>query len=89
MSNRKSQPMKLVSKILEGDVLAASRLMRGIEDEVPDAVEELKGIYLHTGKAYIVGVTGAPGAGKSTLLDNLINILLFKYLLSLRRNPLN
>ncbi len=66
--------MKLVSKILEGNVLAAARLMRGIEDELPDAIEELKSIYLHTGQAHIVGVTGAPGAGKSTLLDSLINI---------------
>ena len=66
--------MKLVSEILEGNVLAAARLMRGIEDELPDAIEELKSIYLHTGQAYIVGVAGAPGAGKSTLLDSLISI---------------
>ncbi len=33
---------ELVSKILEGDVLAAARLMRGIEDELPDAIEKLK-----------------------------------------------
>lgn len=64
--------MKLVSKILQGDVLAAARLMRDIEDETPDAVEELKSIYLHTGQTYVVGVTGAPGVGKSTLLDSLI-----------------
>ena len=66
--------MNLVNKILEGDVLAAARLIRGIEDEVSDAVEELESVYLHTGRAYIVGVTGAPGVGKSTLLGSLINI---------------
>ena len=66
--------MKLVSEILEGDVLAAASLMGCIVDVLPDAVEELKSIYLHTGQAYIVGVTGAPGAGKSTLLDSLISI---------------
>ncbi len=65
---------ELVNKILEGDVLAAARLIRGIEDEVSDAVEELESVYLHTGRAYIVGVTGAPGVGKSTLLGSLINI---------------
>ncbi len=63
-----------MSKILEGDVLAAARLMSGIEDEVSDAIEELENVYLHTGRAYIVGVAGAPGVGKSTLLGNLINI---------------
>lgn len=66
--------MNLVDKVLEGDVLAAARLMRGIEDEVPDALEALESIYLHTGRAYIVGLTGAPGAGKSTLLGSLIGV---------------
>jgi len=66
--------MKLVSKVLEGDVLAAARLIRGIEDGVSEAVEELGSLYLHTGRAYIVGVTGAPGSGKSTLLGTLIDI---------------
>ncbi len=65
--------MELAGKILEGDVQAAAKLMRGIEDEVPSAVEELKSIYPYTGRAYIVGVTGAPGAGKSTLVDVLIS----------------
>ncbi len=66
--------MNLVSKILEGDILVTARLMRGIEDEVSDAIEELKSLYLHTGRAYTVGVAGAPGVGKSTLIGNLINI---------------
>ena len=65
---------ELVNKILEGDVLAAARLMRGIEDEVADAVGALESVYLHTGRACIVGMTGAPGTGKSTLLGSLINI---------------
>ena len=64
--------MKLASKILEGDVQAAARLISQIENEVPDALEEMDIIYPHAGKAYIVGVTGSPGAGKSTLTDNLI-----------------
>jgi len=63
---------ELVNKILEGDVLAAARLMRGIEDEAPNAIGELSSLYPHTGKAYIVGVTGAPGVGKSSLIDSLI-----------------
>jgi LAO/AO transport system kinase len=64
---------ELISKILEGNVLAAARLMRRLEDESPDAIERLQSIYPHTGRAHVVGVTGAPGAGKSTMIDNLIN----------------
>ena len=64
--------MELASKVLEGDVRAAARLISQIEDETPEALEEMNSIYPHTGKAYIVGVTGSPGAGKSSLTDNLI-----------------
>ena len=65
---------KLTNKILEGDVRAAARLMRGIEDGTPEAIRELESIYLRTGRAYVVGVTGAQGVGKSTLVDALISI---------------
>lgn len=46
--------------------------MRDLDDRIPSAIEVLKELYPHTGKAYIVGITGNPGAGKSTLVDSLI-----------------
>lgn len=64
--------MALLNKVLQGDVQATAKLIRGLEDDLPEAVAELRDLYLHTGKAHIVGVSGAPGAGKSTLLGNLI-----------------
>ncbi len=64
--------MKLASKVLEGDTIAAAKLISGIEDEAPGTLEEMSHIYPHTGKAYVIGVTGSPGAGKSTLTSNLI-----------------
>jgi len=64
--------VELIKKILDGDVRSAARLMRGIEDGDTDAFEKMEKIYPHTGKAYIVGITGAPGGGKSTLVDTLI-----------------
>jgi LAO/AO transport system kinase len=64
--------MSLAAKVLKGDVRAAARLISLIEDESPEAPAEMESLYPHTGKAYIVGVTGAPGVGKSTLTDNLI-----------------
>ena len=58
-----------VREILAGNVSAAARMMRDLDDEIPSAQRALKRLYRHTGRAYILGVTGAPGAGKSTLVD--------------------
>ena len=66
--------MGLATRILEGDTQAASRLITGIEDEAPEALEELGILYPHTGKTYVIGLTGSPGVGKSTLADNLITL---------------
>ena len=62
-----------IKKICAGDVRAASRLIRDIEDKRPDAKVKIKKLYAHTGKSFIIGITGAPGAGKSTLTDALIS----------------
>lgn len=62
-----------IKKICEGDVRSASRLIRDIEDKLPEARAKIKKLYAHTGKSFIIGITGAPGAGKSTLTDALIS----------------
>ncbi len=67
-------PKEWAEKIISGDVRAASRLMRDIDDRMPWVSEVLKELYPHTGKAYIIGVTGSPGVGKSTLVDCLIDV---------------
>ena len=65
--------MNLAKPILEGDVRAASRLMRDIDDQIPSALEVLKELYPRTGRAYIIGITGSPGSGKSTIVDKMID----------------
>ena len=61
-----------IEPILKGDIRAAARLMRDLDDRRPDAMNALKALFPHTGKAYVVGITGNPGAGKSTVVDSLI-----------------
>jgi LAO/AO transport system kinase len=62
----------LAERVLSGDPRAAARLMRLIDDAQPQAEAELKALFPHTGKAWLIGITGNPGAGKSTLVDRLI-----------------
>ena len=64
--------METIKKICAGDVRSASRLIRDLEDKLPQARLRLKQLFQHTGKSFIIGITGAPGAGKSTLTDVLI-----------------
>jgi LAO/AO transport system kinase len=66
--------MSLAKRILKGDIRAASRLMRDIDDRIPSAMDALKELYPQTGKAYIVGITGPPGSGKSTIVDKMVDI---------------
>jgi LAO/AO transport system kinase len=46
--------------------------MRLVDDGAPESSDLLKALWPHTGKAWVLGVTGNPGAGKSTLCDRLI-----------------
>jgi len=62
----------LAERVLQGDPRAIARAISLIEDEAPEGADLVRRIFANTGRAYLVGVTGAPGAGKSTLVDRLI-----------------
>jgi LAO/AO transport system kinase len=64
----------LAAEVTTGSVRAAARACRVIDDALPGHVELLKALFPHTGKAWIIGITGNPGSGKSTLVDGLITV---------------
>ena len=66
--NPKEKPL-LAEQVLQGDVRAAARMIRRIDDGDRDVYPELALLYRHAGKAHVIGFTGSPGVGKSTLVD--------------------
>ena len=65
----------LADRVLAGDPRAIARAISLIEDEDLSSADLVRAIFPHTGRAYLVGVTGPPGAGKSTLVDRLVTAL--------------
>jgi LAO/AO transport system kinase len=61
----------LAERLLAGDQRALARAITLVESDDPRGWELVREVYPHTGKAAIVGCTGAPGAGKSTLISSL------------------
>ncbi len=58
-----------VAKICDGDRRAMAQAISAVERREPCSADLLKTLFHKGGKAYVVGITGAPGAGKSTLLE--------------------
>jgi LAO/AO transport system kinase len=61
--------------VLDGDPRAIARAISLVEEESAAGQDLVRRIYARTGRAYLVGVTGAPGTGKSTLVDRLIALI--------------
>jgi LAO/AO transport system kinase len=61
----------LIERLVAGDARATARAISKIEDGAGDAAELMKAVFPRTGRATVIGITGAPGAGKSSLVDKL------------------
>jgi len=63
--------MPLIDRVAAGEPTAVARAISKVEDGAADSAELMKQIFPRTGRALIIGITGAPGAGKSSLVDKL------------------
>lgn len=61
----------LAGELLAGSRRALAQAITRVERGDSQARELIAGLYPHTGKAHVVGVTGPPGSGKSTLVNEL------------------
>ncbi|MFZ0318695.1 MAG: methylmalonyl Co-A mutase-associated GTPase MeaB [Candidatus Sulfotelmatobacter sp.] len=60
-----------IEQLRSGDIRALSRAISTVENRSSGWSELLKALFPYSGKARVLGLTGAPGAGKSTLVDQL------------------
>lgn len=61
----------LTSSVLKGERLALARLLSQVENDRREGRAALNELFPHTGRAHLIGVTGAPGTGKSSLVNQL------------------
>ncbi|MCK4975799.1 MAG: methylmalonyl Co-A mutase-associated GTPase MeaB, partial [Anaerolineales bacterium] len=61
----------MVTSVLEGDRLALARLLTQVENDTHEGRIALNELFSNTGRAHLIGVTGAPGTGKSTLVNQI------------------
>jgi LAO/AO transport system kinase len=69
-----SRDDNLAERLLAGDKRALARAISLVENDDERGWNLVREVYPHTGKAVIVGLTGAPGAGKSTLISALTKL---------------
>ena len=68
------QAQSLMDSVRSGDARALARAISTVENRAPGWSDLLKALFPHTGRARVIGLTGAPGAGKSTLVDQLAKL---------------
>lgn len=64
--------MSLVDELLTGQPRALAKAISLVENDAEGAQDLIRQIFPSTGKATVIGITGAPGSGKSTLVDHIV-----------------
>ncbi|MBL8182774.1 MAG: methylmalonyl Co-A mutase-associated GTPase MeaB [Blastocatellia bacterium] len=60
-----------LEKVFNGDIRSVARAITAVENGGDGASALMKAVFPRTGRATVIGITGAPGAGKSSLVDKL------------------
>lgn len=68
----------IVEGIKTGNKRALARAITIVENNEENYLELVSEIYLNSGNAHIIGITGSPGTGKSTLVDKVASKLQMK-----------
>lgn len=63
--------MTLIDDLLGGNRRALARTLTVVENHSDDSAAILSTLFPHTGRAHLIGVTGAPGTGKSSLVNQM------------------
>jgi LAO/AO transport system kinase len=67
-----AQAKSELDRALSGNTRALARLLSLVEDDAPAVRSVIKDLLPWTGRARIIGLTGAPGVGKSTMTAALV-----------------
>jgi len=68
-------PDPLIEGVLAADPRAIARAISLVENNPARTADLIATLHARTGRAYVIGVTGAPGVGKSTLVDRLTTVI--------------
>ncbi|MGB6162805.1 MAG: methylmalonyl Co-A mutase-associated GTPase MeaB [Pseudonocardiaceae bacterium] len=75
MSSRRHDIDDLVCHARQGQARAIARLISLVEDGAPELREVAAALARYTGRAQVLGITGAPGVGKSSTVSVLVTAL--------------
>ncbi|MEI6613721.1 MAG: methylmalonyl Co-A mutase-associated GTPase MeaB [Chrysiogenales bacterium] len=63
---------EMIQRVRQGDIVALAKAISQVENRKKDYKKLLQKIYPLPGRAFKIGITGAPGSGKSSLIDKMI-----------------